>query len=68
VSPTAIRHLLEDGIIPGEQVVPCAPWMIPTAALKEKRVIKAVDMVKSGKRRPRTQDKRQESLDFISRS
>ncbi len=68
VSPTAIRHLLEDGIIPGEQVVPCAPWMIPTAALKDKRVIKAVDMVKSGKRRPRTQDKRQESLDFTSSS
>jgi hypothetical protein len=68
VSPTAIRNLLEDGVIPGEQVVPCAPWMIPAAALRETRVIKAVDMVKSGKRRPRTQDKKQETLDFTSSS
>lgn len=68
VSPTAIRHLIEDGIVTGEQVVPCAPWMIPVAALKNKRVVKAVDMLKSGKRRPRTQDKRQESLDFASSS
>ncbi len=68
VSPWAIRQLLENGILTGEQVVPCAPWMIPTEALKDKRVIRAVGMLKSGKRRPRREDERQENLDFISSS
>jgi DNA invertase Pin-like site-specific DNA recombinase len=68
VSPTAVRHLLEDNILSGEQVVPCAPWMISTVALAEKRVLDAVIALKAGKRRPRTQSDDQQTLDFTSLS
>jgi len=64
ISPTAVRHLLEDGIITGEQVVPCSPWLISADSLAETRVAAAVTAIKTGKRRPRTRSEDQQILDL----
>jgi DNA invertase Pin-like site-specific DNA recombinase len=66
ISITAVRHLIEDGIITGTQVVPCAPWLLPAEQLDDPKVRAAVSMIQSGKRRPRTRDDKQETLDFTS--
>jgi len=68
VSPTAVRHLIEDKVLQAEQVVPCSPWLISADSLKEPRVSAAVAAIKSGKRRPRTQSEFQQNLDFTSLS
>jgi DNA invertase Pin-like site-specific DNA recombinase len=64
LSPTAVRHMIEDGLLPATQVVPYAPWLINVTALNDARVAVAVRAIKDGKRRPRTQDEQQETLDF----
>jgi DNA invertase Pin-like site-specific DNA recombinase len=55
VSPTTIRRLIMLDIIPGEQVVPCAPWRIPIAELGQEAVLKAVHAIKSQKLPPHKQ-------------
>ena len=64
VSHKVVRHLLEDGVLTGEQVVPYAPWLIPAAALAKKGVLNAVAAVKAGKYCPRTQNVNQQTLDL----
>jgi hypothetical protein len=64
ISPTAVRHLIEDGTLRGEQVVPCSPWLILADSLAETRVATAVEAIQTGKRRPRTQTEDQQILDF----
>jgi len=66
ISVTAVRHLIEDGLLTGTQVVSCAPWLLPAQQLEDPKVRAAVSMIRSGKRRPRTQDDKQETLDFTS--
>lgn len=42
VSAHRVRRLINEGILPAEQVVPDAPWQIRAADLHEPRVIKAL--------------------------
>jgi DNA invertase Pin-like site-specific DNA recombinase len=66
ISPTAVKNLIEDGLLAGTQVVSCAPWLLPAEQLDDPKVRAAVSTIQSGKRRPRTQDDKQETLDFTS--
>jgi DNA invertase Pin-like site-specific DNA recombinase len=45
VSPTTVRRLINDGIVPATQVVPCAPWEILTTALDSNVVQAAVSAI-----------------------
>jgi len=65
LSPTAVRHMIEDGMVRATQVVAYAPWLIDATSFDDTRVLLAVRAIKDGKRRPRTQDEKQETLDFI---
>jgi len=42
VSPTVVRRLIQEGLLQATQVVSCAPWEIPVAALDSEAVQKAV--------------------------
>jgi hypothetical protein len=42
VSHHRIQRLIKDGILPGEQVVPGAPYQIRAADLQDERVIAAI--------------------------
>jgi hypothetical protein len=54
VSPTVVRRLLSEGILPGQQVVPWAPWMIQRTDLARPAVQAAVKAVQVGRKTPRT--------------
>jgi hypothetical protein len=41
LSPPSVRKMIEANILPGHQVVECAPWQIPVAALDTLEVRKA---------------------------
>jgi excisionase family DNA binding protein len=64
ISHTAVRHMIEDGLLTATQVVTGAPWLITLEALNDPQVTAAVRTIKSGKRRPRTQSENQGNLDF----
>jgi len=53
VSARVVRRLINEDILPGKQVAPCAPWEIPVNALDLDSVQKAVEAVRSRRRRPR---------------
>ena len=55
VSAHIIRHLIRDGILPAEQVVPDAPWQIQAAHLHHPRVAEAL-ATRQGPRRAARQD------------
>lgn len=48
------RRLLKQGILPGRQVVPYAPWVIERSALELPEVQAAVRALREGRRAPRT--------------
>jgi DNA invertase Pin-like site-specific DNA recombinase len=54
ISVTAVRRLLRDGVLEGQQVVRHAPWVIPAAALQRAAVQTAARAARQGRRRPRT--------------
>lgn len=63
VSAGSVRRMINEKLLPATQVVPCAPWEIPVAALQTDCVRKAVNSVKNGARIPRTQiSQNQDSL------
>ena len=64
ISANAVRHMLEDGTLLGTQVVPCSPWLISATALGDERVVRAVQAIRSGKRRPQPEGIFQETLAF----
>lgn len=49
-----MQRLIDDGILPGEQILPFAPWQIPESALTDARVLEGVAAVIA--RRPRNLD------------
>jgi DNA invertase Pin-like site-specific DNA recombinase len=55
LSPLSVRHLIERKILPAQQVVECAPWQIPAAALDSEAVKTEALKVKNRIRVPRTQ-------------
>lgn len=54
VSVTVVRRLIREKVLPANQVVPCAPYVIERASLNLPAVQAAVRAVRSGQRRPRT--------------
>ncbi len=54
VSAHVIRKLIQDGILPAEQVVPGAPWQIQTADLQQPRIADTLNRQR-GPRRPARQ-------------
>ena len=63
VSTTSVRRLIGQKKLTATQVVACAPWQIPIAALESEAVRTAVDNIKRGARIPQTpHDDNQESL------
>jgi hypothetical protein len=55
LSPPSVRHMIEHNILPGQQVVECAPWQIPAAALESEIVRREALKIKNRLRLPRTQ-------------
>jgi uncharacterized protein YjdB len=63
VSTTSVRRLIGQKKLTATQVVACAPWQTPIAALESEAVRTAVDNIKRGARIPQTShDDNQESL------
>jgi hypothetical protein len=63
ISTTSVRRLIEQKKLTASQVVACAPWQIPIAALESPAVRTAVEYIKRGARNPQTQnDDDQDSL------
>jgi recombinase/recombinase-like zinc beta ribbon protein len=56
ISPTSVRRMVDQKLIPATQVVACAPWEIPVEALEDEAVRKAVIKVKNRVRVPQTQN------------
>lgn len=54
VSPTTVRRLIEQQVLPATQVVPCAPWEIAREALDAEPVRQAIKTIKGRVRGPRT--------------
>ena len=52
VSATVIRKLLKQGLLPGHQVVPRAPWVIEPAHLDLPRVQAVIQTVNNGRTAP----------------
>jgi Helix-turn-helix domain len=63
VSNTVVRRLIHEKALPAEQVVTYAPWVIRTEDLARPEVQAAVQAVRAGRRRPRT-DPGQRELPF----
>jgi hypothetical protein len=63
LSTTATRRLVRDGVLPAQQVVAHAPWVISRDALAAPAVQASADAVRSGRRRPRTAAGQLEMLD-----
>lgn len=56
VSATSVRRMIRQKLIPGSQVIACAPWQIPAEALRSAAVLKAVENIKTGTRVPSTRN------------
>ena len=54
LSDTTVKRLIRKGILPGRQVVPCAPWVIEQSALAREEVQAAVRAIKTGRQIPPT--------------
>lgn len=52
VNASVVRRLLADGILPGRQVVPHAPWIIERKDLEIPNVTAAIQTVHEGRRKP----------------
>jgi len=67
VSPTVVRRLIQEGIMPATQVVSCAPWEIPVAALDSEAVQKAVRKIRNRVVSPRSQNPEEQFSIFSDR-
>lgn len=54
VSPSVVRRLIQNKVLPASQVVMWAPWEIAPEALELPAVQAAITQVKAGQKRPRT--------------
>jgi DNA invertase Pin-like site-specific DNA recombinase len=63
LSPPSVRKMIEEKILPGYQVVACAPWQIPVEALDTEEVRKAAANLKNRVRVPQSENcQRQRSM------
>jgi DNA invertase Pin-like site-specific DNA recombinase len=61
VSATSVRRMIRQKLLPANQVIACAPWQIPAAALKSAAVLKAVENIKNGMRVPPTRNQSEQT-------
>jgi excisionase family DNA binding protein len=54
IAVNTVRRLIEEKVLPANQVVPCAPWQIPAEALVSEPVLQAIADIKKRVRRPRS--------------
>lgn len=54
ISATSVRRMIQQKLLPANQVIACAPWQIPAEALKSAAVLKAVENIRTGMRVPST--------------
>jgi hypothetical protein len=50
VSNTVVKHLIQAGVLPAKQVVPCAPWIIERASLELPAVVSRIRAVHEGRK------------------
>ncbi len=50
IDSRTVHELLRQKLIPGKQIVPCAPWQIPVEVLDSPRVQERVRQIKEGER------------------
>jgi excisionase family DNA binding protein len=55
LSPPSVRKLIDEKVLPGYQVVACAPWQIPAEALDTDAVNKAAANLKNRVRLPQSE-------------
>ncbi len=55
LSPPSVRKMIEEKILPGFQVVECAPWQIPVEALDTEAVRRAAANLRNRVRVPRSE-------------
>lgn len=56
LSPPSVRKMIEEKILPGFQVVECAPWQIPVEALDTEAVRQAAANLRNRVRVPRSEN------------
>jgi DNA invertase Pin-like site-specific DNA recombinase len=56
VSPTSVRRLITQKLVPASQVLDCAPWQIPAAALQSEAVQIMVKRIKNRVGAPQTRN------------
>jgi len=66
LSPPSVRKLIERNIITATQLVPCAPWLIPSAQLSASAVKRAAKAIRERRRLPQNVDESQTNLGFAS--
>jgi hypothetical protein len=62
LSPPSVRKLIERKIISAEQLVPCAPWLIPAEQLRTDAVIRAAEATRGRRKLPRNDNASQTTL------
>ena len=67
VSQSIVRRMIEEKILPANQVVPCAPWQIPVEALDSEAIRKEAIKIKNRRRVPQIQDVEGQQLMFSER-
>lgn len=63
VSPPVVRRLIKHGKLPGQQVVPYAPWVIRQEDLQLPAVQEHARRVRAGQKAPQTPEPRQLSIE-----
>lgn len=64
ISPMSVQRLLRERILEGEQLAPCAPWVIHRSALEEERFKEAVAAIRTRRKRPLPTNPDQAMLNF----
>jgi DNA invertase Pin-like site-specific DNA recombinase len=68
LSPSSVKQLISRNIITGEQLVLCAPWLIPAEQLTTSEVKRAAKSIKDRRKIPRSDNANQTNLDLTSNS
>jgi excisionase family DNA binding protein len=64
VSATSVRRMIKQKKLQADQVVPCAPWKIPVAALDSEAIRQAVKRIKDGSSSPQTLSAQEQEVLF----
>jgi hypothetical protein len=64
LSPPSVRKMIEQKILPGGQIVECAPWRIPVEALDTEPVRKAAANLRNRVRFPQSESSAEQQSIF----